>query len=148
MQPLLVGLKNPHPGEPLAPRPVGCTGWRIFQMLQPMSEEDYLGGFARINLWDAGVAPTLEAIASVHDAVILGDEVWRALRFNSRTPKLGASSFGEHTMLYRVPHPSGRNLWYNDSQNRRAVSNLLRSLVDEHVDYGRREEVDGVRHSR
>jgi hypothetical protein len=59
--------------------------------------------------------------------VILGAEVWRVLGLKARPP--GTCTIALGARYYFLPHPSGRNLFYNDEENRRMAGTLLRRLA-------------------
>lgn len=129
-RPLLLGTDNPHSSDPraaLLPRPRGGAGHRLFVMSR-MTWREYRNAFERRNSCDV----TLEDLRD-RTVVVLGRETWRRTR-----PLLGASAprvldmfdryFTGSSIFLMVPHPSGRNLWYNESRNRHRVTRLLRRL--------------------
>lgn len=159
-KPLLVGLHNPLSPEPefaLYPRPHGCTGWHLQQMLRPaLHPGDYLRAFdridllehheqvggkgytarlrrARVRLFDHIVAGKYETL------VLLGADVWRAVTPGvrpSRPPWLCWDTFtivgsgvGWAVRFLSLPHPSGRNQWYRDSANKAAAARALQQLA-------------------
>lgn len=148
-RPLLVGMNNPIsllPEHALYPAPDGCAGARLWRLLESETGagmRDYLRAFERVNLvtgpWDAGVARC--AADDLQDSgrlrgrrvVLLGREVARAFAFGSLkypVPWLNPL-VGEGTIFYPLPHPSGRNTWYNSEDNRRAAAQLLAYLYRE-----------------
>ncbi len=158
-RPLLVGLHNPlspKPEHALYPRPEGCTGWRLLRMLGPAyTERDYLRAFDRVDLLDhheqvggKGYAARLrhgggrlvDGIVSRKSlrVVLLGADVWRSL-FEGLPPWLtwtersvvGREGFriGWSVLFLALPHPSGRNRWYQDRVNAHAASTALRQLA-------------------
>jgi hypothetical protein len=125
-KPILVGTDNPHPGEPLAPRPVGCTGWRIWQLLRSVrpevTEEMYEAAFARTNMEDR---PQFRRGDTV---VLLGEEVRRYVNL----PKIMMRPvFTGGVTYYMVPHPSGLCRFYNKIENRVAVATILEQLYSD-----------------
>lgn len=146
MRPVLVGMNNPvssKPGHELFPYPPGCTGHRILEMLQTrlpdVTRHQYLEAFDRRNL----VAHKIyDALLAREAAVKMEQEFW----FSGRTIILFgadvAKAFGHPRLLLhpqviggatwrQVPHPSGRNLWFNDANNRFLVASLLEDLFVE-----------------
>lgn len=132
MKPLLIGMNNPlGPDYPLFPAPVGCTGYRLWKMLEGetgATRSEYLGAFERTNLvegreWNMrrareNVPAMLERMRGRH-AVIVGSATYSA--FGS-----ALHPYSRH-FLWRdsddllcpfryalFPHPSGRNRYYND----------------------------------
>ena len=159
-RPLLVGLHNPLSPEPefaLYPRPVGCTGWRLFQMLGPaLTERDYLRAFDRVDLLEhheqvngkgytsrlrRGRIRLIEHVieGQYTTVVLLGTDVWRAVLGvpKMRPPWLCWKTVPivgiRRPMLVRyltLPHPSGRNRWYQDRVNEAAAMRALRQLAE------------------
>ena len=156
MRTLLVGLDNPHVSNPhteLAPGTavLGDSGRRLVEMmldaLPDYEPEDYRRDFDRVNLYPASHAANgkgatkmdramaqwcaMYAVAGEYqNVVLLGNRVKVAfaelvdLTDDSQTFELG----GRELTFHIVPHPSGRNRFYNDQENRIAVGGLLRSL--------------------
>lgn len=129
---IILGLTNPYDGEALAPNPVGCSGWRLWKMTG-LRVEDYLALdrrnlFHKSTQWDAFAAGrAFQASLQPGETVIaLGDEVRMALRL-PRQLILPMTIAG---VTYRqIPHPSGRNLFYNDPVNLTLVETMLRCLT-------------------
>lgn len=133
------------PGYELFPAPQGCTGYRLWRMLDEhvsggVLRKQYLDRFERRNLvvgvdFDR-VAARARAIEIEDELlrkrcsiVLLGEDVRRAFRHEKRaacTPYVmdGMCEF------YQVPHPSGRNLWYNEPGNAAKVGRLLARLYN------------------
>jgi len=134
-RPLLVGISNPYAGRPgfshveaLYPLPIGCTGHRVFSMLSEagnFTRQQYLAAFARTNLDESDFRSKLERARTV---VCLGATVWADLDLPSSVPLLGWA-VEDRRRYCRVPHPSGRNYWYNRPSNRAAVGALLADLA-------------------
>jgi hypothetical protein len=61
--------------------------------------------------------------------VALGNEVWTALGL-PRAKWFGSAVTAERTKYWRVPHPSGRNLMYNDAKNRELLRELMYRLAN------------------
>ena len=158
-RPLLVGLHNPlspKPEHALYPRPEGCTGWRLLRMLGPAyTERDYLRAFDRVDLLDhheqvggKGYAARLRRarlrlvehiIAGRYETVVLfGADVWRTVIGIPNccppwlcwtTAPLWAGPTARMFRFLTLPHPSGRNRWYQDRVNAHAASTALRQLA-------------------
>lgn len=151
MRPLLIGENNPQslkPGHELYPLPEGCAGNRLWHMIDDVYHikygkrlypSDYLNAFERRNLviarefnmprarLRAGVMMQ-ELLCSSRQVVLLGRQVQKAFGLPPFEPLtyelIGGCRF------YAVPHPSGRNMWFNDEKNRVAAGNLLLSLME------------------
>lgn len=137
-------MNNPlssRPDHVLYPLPHGCTGNRLWQMLHAETGarmRDYLATFERRNLvvgkWDAqlarqGAVELLAQMGTDRRVVLLGAEVRRAFGHAKQAPAMVyAASAGDSNSYYQIPHPSGRNLWYNDLGNRAVVARLLAEL--------------------
>jgi hypothetical protein len=132
-RPLLVGQSNPYVrmdkfAEALYPAPEGCTGhrlWRMINEVSGMSRQEYVEKFARTNLDESDLK---EKVTAADVIVLLGRVAWGHFRLPAKVRPLDGIYRGDkHFAL--VPHPSGRNLWYNDPANRRAVGEFLSALV-------------------
>ena len=134
IRPFLVGELNPRSSDPhhaLYPLPPGCSGARLCGYLG-MTPLQYIRTFDRRNLcvgeWDSGRAH-LEALRIIllepptRPIVLLGHRV--AMAFSLR-PMSYFERVGRYIYL---PHPSGRNLVWNDPANvaraREAVLSVL-----------------------
>lgn len=141
MRVVLLGMNNPLRAGPkyaLFPAPAGCTGHRIYQLLRSklphLLRQDYLNGFERVNLVDSKLwsrraaqqaAPGMVQRMAGRTVVTFGEEVRLALGL----PKLLLHPQQVHGVTWRqLPHPSGRNLWYNDEKNRDLAATLLAEL--------------------
>lgn len=145
-RPVIIGMNNPvsdDPGHALFPLPPGCTGHRLYEMLRAemgATQREYLHVFDRRNLvigeWRLGharenAALLLPSLAGRH-VVLLGREVVKA--FQLPRMQAGAVHRAGDATFYQLPHPSGRNPWYNAEENRRIASELLGRLYREYVD--------------
>jgi hypothetical protein len=133
---LLIGTRNPYDGEPLAPHPPGCAGHRLWQMVSEVdpaiTPDKYRALFVRTNIFDDPdyLIKLTKAISSKDSIVVFGDLAWRYLHLPRPATKLWPHpGVAKGVSWYFVPHPSGRNRWYNDPTNRRAVGELLTSLA-------------------
>jgi hypothetical protein len=145
---ILVGMTNPlnsDPSHALYPAPEGCTGHRLWRMLHEVSgasRMDYRDGFERMNLchgeWtkeqarasarhlreDIGRLPSPQSLT----VVALGREVARALDLPEEHG-LVTPLVRDGVAWRQVPHPSGRNPWYNKPEHRLVVGLLLEELL-------------------
>lgn len=144
-RPVLIGMNNPVSSAPehaLFPHPVGCTGHRLYEMLRErvptVTRREYLDRFDRRNVvcgkfYDKKLAR--------EGAAKLEQEFWGSGRTVVLLGNDTVSAFGHPRLLihpqiiggvtYRqIPHPSGRNLWFNDEDNRRMVAMLLEDLFN------------------
>ena len=147
MSPILIGMNNPHHADPrfdLYPMPKNCTGWRIWKMLHDRTgatRTEYVRAFRRRNLirgkkWDRKKAREAAVQITFYlrpgdTAVLLGDDVRRAMNMilGGRIQKMLIHPQVVDGVVYRcVPHPSGRNLFYNDPAAREIVASLLEDL--------------------
>ena len=144
-KPVLIGMNNPlssMDGHQLFPAPEGCTGHRIWKMLQErlphVSRRSYLDTFERRNLvvgqqWSSTLGRSeaervfAEFWGSGRVIVLLGEDVRRAFghpRLVVEPQLIGGCTWRQ------VPHPSGRNLWYNSVNHRKMVGTLLEELYE------------------
>jgi len=152
-RPILLGMNNPlspHPRHALFPHPDGCTGHRIWMMLAERTgatRAQYLAAFDRRNLLSTREWSQSDAQAAAHEfllqtslmtgrtVVLLGDAPRRA--FGMRKLLIEPQKMDGVTWR-QIPHPSGRNLFYNDMTCRALIAMLLEELYDKH----RKEEED------
>lgn len=130
-RPLLLGTDNPHGSNPraaLLPIPRGGAGGRLLD-LSGMGWREYRRRFERRNVCDLMVQDLEDRVV-----VVLGRETLRGLR--RLDPGVPATMgwfdrYFKKTGCYfvLVPHPSGRNRFYNESRNRYRVRRLLRRLA-------------------
>lgn len=148
---LLVGEDNPQSADPahaLWPWPRGCAGNRLMGILG-LTDDQYRALW-RTNLcnptWSAKAARKRAEHLLEHDPddspnwgriVMLGAKVAGVFGkifgvkfepFGSR--RLGCAGY-THTMVY-LPHPSGRNLLWNDRDNHRRAREVMRVIAPEH----------------
>lgn len=139
-RPVLVGMNNPismRPEHALYPAPEGCSGHRLWRLLHEetgATRLQYIDRFCRINLvvgqWDRrrarlGARELLPSLLG-RDVVVLGQKVREAFDLPDR-PTGESFHFGG-ARFYFLPHPSGRNLWYNSEANRQIARQLLGRL--------------------
>ena len=152
MKPLLIGMNNPislTPGHELYPAPEGCTGHRLWKMLNARtgaSRVGYLETFERRNLvrlktYNATIARLnagdifKELMGTGRVVILLGRDVQKAF---SIPPLLIHPQVIGGCTWRQLPHPSGRNLWYNEPENLRLAELLMEEL---YVSYHKREKV-------
>jgi hypothetical protein len=137
-RPVLVGMNNPMSDDPahaLYPLPLGCAGSRLWEMLAEetgATRQQYLRAFERVNLvvgpWSRAAARVgaaqLSARLAGRTAILLGAQVRDAFG-HSPTGDVLAPYQVDGTLFYQLPHPSGRNLWYNHEANRRRAGQVL-----------------------
>jgi hypothetical protein len=154
-KPMLIGMNNPvsqDDGHQLYPYPPGCTGHRLYEMLRErlpsITRRQYLDTFERRNLvtgreWsrtlgrDEANRIVAEMWGSGRVIVLLGREVQAA--FAVPPLLLHPQVIGGATWR-QLPHPSGRNMWYNAPENRRLAGLLLEELYEDY----HREDTSGA----
>lgn len=148
MRPMIIGMNNPintSPGFELYPAPAGCTGHRLWSMLNErrpeVSRRTYLDVFERRNLvnnlvFDRGAAEQEAARiyaslwGSGRTVVLLGRDVQKAFGI---PPLLIHPQTNGGTVYRQLPHPSGRNMWYNDQKNRELAAVLLDEIYTAYI---------------
>lgn len=111
-RPTLVGMNNPLSDRPemaLWPSPPGCTGWRIWKMLEDhggVGPQDYVEAFDRVNILNsqefsarrarAAAADLLRRLGGRTRVVVLGAAPLAALRLPPLQP-------GHWHQFWRVP---------------------------------------------
>jgi len=153
---IVIGMNNPislDQRHALYPHPPGCVGHRLWKLLETetgASMSQYLRAFDRRNLlptceW-TGRRDAREAAEAIlpdiqgRTILLLGAEVRKAfgqidLQPGDFVDVLAFSlcedqSSEKRWRFYYLPHPSGRNLWYNDEANRQLASGLLANLYN------------------
>jgi hypothetical protein len=145
MRPVLLGMNNPvssRPEHALFPYPPNCTGWRVLEMLRSrvptVTRSQYCAAFDRRNLLDAKVWKTDDAREAAQHfldldvpkligrtVLVFGAQPRRLLGL----PELLLHPQTMHGVTWRqLPHPSGRNRWYNDARHKAAAAMLLEEL--------------------
>lgn len=140
MRPYIIGLNQPQANRPaLCIDPPGCAGHRLWQMVNDASGvtgNEWLSATQRTNLLGDAVLPRdyrgaatrrgewLAPLIRSRVVVILGQDVADAL--GHTYPPLVWSPDRDWIM---VPHPSGRNLFYNNPIHRLAVGILLSDIL-------------------
>jgi hypothetical protein len=155
MRTLLVGLDNTQTGDPttaLHPLPETGSGGRIVDLIRAaMGDYNmgmYLRDFHRVNLYPGKLAAsgkgatkmdrlmaawcTMYAVEAGYDnIVVFGNRVRSAFAEVVDLSKvkncdcLNIRLSGRLVTFWVVPHPSGRNRWYNDFNNCELVGELL-----------------------
>lgn len=158
MKPILCGMNNPistRPGHELYPLPEGCTGHRLYKMLQARTGatmRQYVDSFERRNLvrgkeWDqlAARARAFEVVCELRGSgrtvVLLGNAVRDAFDWTLRNgsqceslpPVLVHPQVIGGVTWRQIPHPSGMNRWYNTEENRKVVELLMEELYVEYT---------------
>lgn len=134
-KPVIVGELNPYGGSDkfaLYPSPDGCSGHRLCCLILGMSRRSYLESFERANLcsgkWSVPAArKRAQELVDNHQRLILcGSKVSAAFG----VPFL---PFVRRSTWLVLPHPSGRNLLWNEprifEKARAAVMSLAPELV-------------------
>lgn len=144
-KPILLGMNNPLSDDPdfdLFPYPEGSAGYRLWKLLPEGTPRiRYLEAFERRNLlrareWSQPAARAAAALLRPQlvgrCVVLLGTEVRAAMGLEPMAPlgtRLECAEDGRVQYKWvAMPHPSGRNLWYNNPSNRDAARQLLAKL--------------------
>lgn len=151
MRPIILGMNNPvssRPEHALFPYPPGCTGARLLKLLRrrvpDATRQEYLAAFDRRNLlskliWsreDAREAADQFLEVSGPELIgrtvlVLGREVASLLGLEEQL----VYPLERHGAVWRqLPHPSGRNHWYNND----VCAELAAMLLEELYEQGRR----------
>lgn len=148
-RPVLVGMNNPLSDDPeyaLFPYPVGSTGHRIYSMLQLLrpatTRGDYCRAFDRRNvlnarLWSdaeakvqgARLRSALQRSRGDRVVVVFGAKAWQAMDLPAHAPYVLPCAL-DGVLWRRLPHPSGRGRWYNETEHRLVLGLLLEELID------------------
>lgn len=135
-KPIILGLINPHPTEDLYIRPLGCSGHRLSLLVG--DEERYLKSFDRRNLLISMEDDPHEAAKRFRSSLEPGDQVvllGEAVRRSLELQKMLIHPLTVDGITYRqIPHPSGRNRFYNDPALKFLVGDMLRSLIEGNED--------------
>lgn len=146
---VLVGLDNPQSGDPkhaLYPWPPNCTGYRLCQMMG-LSMREYLHLFERDNLFPdcmayGGVEERRRRATELVSRHLAPDrDVWMVAcgtpvygLLTTATPDklefMRMQSGDHHYHCAALPHPSGRNRWYNGPSNARQARFFLRGVAE------------------
>lgn len=136
MRPIVLGIDNPYPGEALAPDVPGSAGWNLWK-LSDVPREEYMEKLDRRNLmvkWvdtecrAAGQA-FRESMAPGAKVIVLGRVVKTALALPN--PVIVHPCMVDGVEYRVIPHPSGRNLFYNHPANRMMIRMLLQWSIGE-----------------
>lgn len=150
--PLLIGQApgpNTRPELPLFPVPSTSAGGRLAQ-IAGMDRGHYIQAFDRINLLqtfpgkhkrDDKFPLRLAKVAAaalrplLHDRVVVlvGRNVASAFELELPFHDWADPGLGFCQKVAVIPHPSGRNKWYNLPENRAIAANFWSQLVLEHV---------------
>lgn len=138
---LMIGQAPNGTGDPGKP----CTGRFMNRLLEVsgVSKLRYLRVFERVNLvpefpgknGKGDAFPMAEARRRAAEMSVAGRTVVLCGRkvadsFGVGAPLLGRAERGG-AVFYVLPHPSGRNRWWNDPENRRRAGRLIRDLAEE-----------------
>ena len=138
MRPYVLGLNNPQGNPPLSVDPPGGTGDRLWRMINEaggVSAEDWLKGTQRANLLSDPVLPRdyksaanrrgeyLATLIASRTVIVLGQVV--ATPVGHTEPPL---VWNKERNWVMIPHPSGRNMFYNNPVHRAAVGALLNDV--------------------
>jgi hypothetical protein len=146
LKPVLIGENNPQFGDAehaLWPEPPNGTGANILKMLREhlpdLTQREYVLGFDRRNILDSktwndraareAAAPLWSELGG-RRIVLLGSKVFHSIHGKDTTPPQPidwVTDFEDRTWCL-LPHPSVKNLWYNDPINRAAAEMLLAEL--------------------
>jgi hypothetical protein len=132
----LVGM-NSKTGIALLPSETGkSTAAERLLAMSGLAREEYLKRFHRVNVlrqarwsrWRARAAGAFLRRELRGDVIVLGREAWRSMGL-PRTEFFESFAGSGGATFYLVPHPSGRNLLYNDRASRLRLKRLLRRVI-------------------
>jgi hypothetical protein len=136
MKPLLLGMARNDDlrGKALLPSEDGGNGAgdRLLR-ISGLTREEYLKKFRRRNILPAGRWSASRARLRGYRlqrrlrgrVIVLGKDTWRAL-WLPRVEFFGRVINGDECVFILIPHPSGRNLIYNDLDVRLKARKILR----------------------
>ncbi len=133
---LIVGESNPFGGGDefaLYPAPDGCSGHRLCCLILGMRQDDYLEAFDRCNLvqgkWSIVAARKKAESLRNRRVILCGSRVCAAfgVPFQPLLPLMAA----EYLDTLILPHPSGRNLIWNQDGIMEDVRTLVSSFAPE-----------------
>lgn len=145
-RPILLGQNNPlssRPEHALFPHPPGCTGHRLLELLRKrlpeVTRQQYLAAFDRRNLicgrdWNNGDARIAAAalVAELRHGERTVLALGEAVRLALDLPRRLLHPIRRDGVTWRLlPHPSGRNRWYNEEFSRDVVSLILEEMYEE-----------------
>ena len=137
----VLGLNNPQGNPPLHTAPAGGAGHRLWALAHAatgLPEEAWLAATQRCNLLSVPALPRgyraaarrrgtlLAPLLARRTVVLLGGTVARAMG----CPPLAPLAWHPVFDWVHLPHPSGKNLWYNNPVHRAASSVLWRELLE------------------
>lgn len=135
--------RNPH--HALFPRPEGCSGNRLWKMLNETCGarmSDYVEVFDRRNLlatatWDQAQARDaasdfLNKLPDGAQVLVLGEKPREALGLEKLLlhPQVVQLGMARRVTFRQLPHPSGRSHWYNEPDHRLIAGLLLEELYE------------------
>lgn len=138
MKPVILGM-NSKTGEALGLLPTTGAGARLWKC-SGYTLREYLDTFDRMNLLEEPEWNDKEARSSSkaikerlkgRRIIVLGSVVWTALSLPKLLPCDFYVNVNDLTTWYFVPHPSGKNIWYNDNKNREKVRELFQKFREE-----------------
>jgi hypothetical protein len=139
-RPYILGLSQPQPNAPpLCPRVPGSAGNRLWVMVNEVSgitQDEWLSSTQRVNILTDAVLPRdyrgaarrrgewLAPLIRGRTVVLLGSDVSYAVGHD-----LPPLVWAKEMDWIMVPHPSGKNVFYNNPIHRLAVGILLTDLL-------------------
>lgn len=133
MRPVIVGMCHPSSDDPddvLELRTSNASGERLWKMMReavPITKADFRRRFEFVNVspsgsfkMDSATADKVKKMIGKRPAIVLGRQTWMALRLTTNV-----AMFSRSGNWHLIGHPSGRNLLYNDPENRRAAGKIL-----------------------
>jgi hypothetical protein len=150
---VILGMNNPLSNDPkfaLYPAPEGCAGHRLWRMANArtgISRQSWVERTDRRNLctgeWDKTGATIVarqlreELWDTEHAVLCMGSQVAHLMHVVeeplmwARSATRNVPHVDARRHFVKIPHPSGRNLWYNNPVHRVAVEILLADLLYE-----------------
>jgi len=140
MKPVIIGMhnaKSSDPADAMEPYTVNGAGERLWTMVNAVcgcSREKYSAQFELMNILEAKEWSAKDANLSAglvrfklsgRICFVLGRETWEALKLPKLAKWFSTERSYTGTKYILLPHPSGRNVMYNDAKMRNKAGTML-----------------------
>jgi hypothetical protein len=128
---VIIGMNNAKSDDPAdAMEPYTCNGagerlWQMVHLACGCTKEEYAYRFEMMNVldqreWNANSAAIAAGLIrfrlSGRQCFVLGKDAWEALGFSSKSAWFATERSYTGARYTLLPHPSGKNLMYNDAK--------------------------------